>query len=90
MRRLQHLDGSVDSVWNSFLNNYTEKRASCVPDRKFTTNGALQPRWFNRDIANKIKERNKAHKLLNMKTTQARKLARKKLCDVEKLVREAK
>lgn len=84
-------NGNIDNVWNSFLDMYTAKRASCVPDRQITTNGALQPRWFNRDIANKIKERNKAHKLLTTQPTQARKLTHKKLCrEVDKLVKEAK
>merc|ERR1712002_725900 len=41
---------NIDAQWNSFLKEYKEKRARCIPYKKVLPNGTPQPKWFNRTI----------------------------------------
>ena len=56
-------NGDIDTVCESFTVVYIEKQEACIPYKNMSVNGNPQPKWFNRGIATKISERNKAHKL---------------------------
>ena len=71
VRNLNYVhSGNFDNIWTSFIDAYKEMRTTCIPYRQTSSNGTLQPKWFNREIANKIKERNRIHKLLTVHNTQ--------------------
>ena len=55
-------NGDIDSVWEFFTAEYIEKREACIPYKNMSVTGNPQPKWFNREIATKIGERNKDHK----------------------------
>ena len=92
VRNLNYVhNGNFDNIWTSFIDAYRETRTTCIPYRQTSSNGTLQPKWFNREIANKIKERNRIHKLLTAHNTPERTTTHRKLCrEVDKLVRIAK
>ena len=53
-------------------------------------NGTPQPKWFNRTIANAIRDRDRKHKSLGSMHLQRDIVEHKKLCrKVDKLVRKA-
>ena len=82
--------GNIDNHWDSFVGKYKEKRASCIPNRKVLPNGTPQPKWFNRTIANAIRDRDRKHKSLGSMPLQRDIVEHKKLCrKVDKLVRKA-
>ena len=70
VKNLEYNDtGNIDIHWESFLESYTEKRSRCIPLKQVQSNGKPQPKWFNREILNKIKERDRAHKAMNQQPT---------------------
>ena len=84
-------DGDIDTYNESFIKEYKENRARCIPYRKILSNGTPQPKWFNRTIGNKIKERDRKHKSMGLHPTSFERAEHKKLCrEVDKLVRNAK
>ena len=86
-----NVNESIDTHWESFLENYKEKRERCIPYKKVLPDGTPQPKWFSRTIANKINERNRKHKTVVAHPTPRLKAEHKKLCrEVDKLVRNAK
>ena len=83
--------GDINTQWESFVDEYKEKRSRCIPLRKVLPNGRPQPKWFSREIANKIKERNRVHKSINLQPTPSENIRHKKLCrEVNKLIKNAK
>ena len=84
-------NGDIDSVWESFAKDYIEKREACIPYKNMLVTGNPQPKWFNREIATKIGERNKAHKFSVQEPSLENETKHKKLCrEVDRLVRKAK
>ena len=83
-------NGNVDVHHDSFIEEYKEKRARCIPYRKVLPNGTPQPKWFNRTIGKKIKERDRKHKSMGLQPSPSEKAEHKRLCrEVDKLVRNA-
>ena len=84
-------NGAIDFVWESFTAEYVEKREACILYKNILVTGNPQPKWFNRVIASKIGERNKAHKFTVQQPSLENETKHKKLCkEVDRLVRKAK
>ncbi|XP_064119172.1 uncharacterized protein LOC135224252 [Macrobrachium nipponense] len=81
----------IDKHWEAFHEEYTEKRSRCLPLRQILRNGNPQPKWFNREIKNRLRERDRLHKSMNPHPTPIEASRHKELCRlVDKLVRNAK
>ena len=84
-------NGDINAHWDSFVEEYKEKRVRCIPYRRVLPNGTPQPKWFNKTIANAIKKRNKKHKSMSPHPSPWEIAEHKRLCrEVDKLVRSAK
>ena len=84
-------NGDINTHWDSFVEEYKEKRVRCIPYRRVLPNGTPQPKWFNKTIANAIKKRNKKHKSMSPHPSPLEIAEHKRLCrEVDKLVRSAK
>ena len=84
-------NGKIDNVWDSFSKEYMIRQNTCIPYQAVPVAGNPQPKWFNREIAQKIGERDRAHKLKLSKPSLENDAAHRKLCrEVDKAVRHAK
>ena len=84
-------NGDIDAVWESFKTEHHEKRNVCIPYKKISSTGNPQPKWFSSEIANKIKERDRAHAHFKQNPLPEHNTSHRKLCrEVDKLVRRAK
>ena len=83
--------GTVEDMWNSFKQQFMNKQNRFIPlrDKKQTINN--RPRWYNKEIAEAIKQRNKLYKAkkadINPTTIKSYDDARRV---VKKLIRQAK
>ena len=60
----------VELRWNSMKGSYQTVRDNCIPQKNVTLNKPEQPKWFNRNIAKQIGEREKAYNLSKSYPTQ--------------------
>ena len=81
----------VESKWNSLKTRYMSIRNNIIPQKVMGSNKRAQPKWFNKDIAKQIRERQKAYKKSKQVPTQENIKIHKQHCrNVDKLIRKAK
>ena len=56
----------IESKWKSLKCNYMRIRNDCIQQKNVSLNKPEQPKWFNKDIAKQIGERQKAHNRLKL------------------------
>ena len=81
----------VEEKWQSFKTKFMKAQNSCIPQIKINSNRTEQPKWFNSNIGNAIRVRQKAYKLSKSQPNPATKKAHLQKCrEVSKLIRKAK
>ena len=81
----------VESKWNFLKSKYMQIRSECIPQKNVGSKRHAQPRWFNNDIANKIKERQRAYKSSKQNPTEENiKIHRKHCRNVTRTIKRAK
>ena len=77
--------------WLSFKKNFMGVQDGCIPKSNITPNGVKQPSWYSRDIANAIRDRQRAHRESKKQPSLTSAMIHKKLSrKVVKLIRKAK
>ena len=92
IKRLPKSGGTdAEQNWFSFKTEFMKAQSCCIPQRKIIPNGAKQPEWFNRGIAEAISNRQKAYNTPELRPSPETKVAHIKECrKVDKLIRRAK
>ena len=84
-------DVDVESKWNYLKVKYNTIRNDCIPQKNLDLNKPEQPKWFKKDIARQIGEREKAHKISKLYPTHENIRVHRELCrKVEKMIKKGK
>ena len=80
-----------EQKWSSFKTSFMGVQDGCIPKGNVRPNCVKQPSWFSKDIANAIRDRQKAYRRSKKEPSLASIMAHKKLCRmVDKLLKKAK
>ena len=81
----------VERMWQSFKTSFMAVQDCCIPQTKLKAGRLESPKWFNRNIGNAIKERQKAYRLSKLQPNQENERKHYQKCrEVNKMIRQAK
>ena len=87
----RNTDDDAETKWNSLKIKYMSVRSNCIPQRNAGADKHEQPKWFNKDIAKKIGERQKAYYQSKLIPTEENIKKHKQQCrNVDKSIKKAK
>ena len=81
----------TEKIWQSYKTSFMAAQDICIPQTKIKAGKIPSPNWFNRNIGNAIKDRQKAYRLSKRQPNQENKRKHYQKCrEVTKLIRQAK
>lgn len=84
-------EADVESKWNSLKDKYMALRRDCIQQKNISLNKPEQPKWFNRNIAKQIGDRQKAYKLSKLYPTQENMEFHRQQCrKVDRIIKKGK